>query len=263
MEVGIAMTKAILKYPGAKNRLTKWIVSHIPEHKIYVEPFFGSGAVFFNKKECYNEIINDIDDEIYNFFKTLREKPEKLIAELSLTPYCRKEYEMAYSKKSDLDDIEKARRFAVKCWQGFGCGNKYKNGWRRGIGKTSPNPARAWSKLHETLELATERIRNAQIEKRDGIELIKSLNDNDTFIYMDPPYPHKIRKNYLYNYEMTDSDHERLLETILYSSCKIMISSYENNLYDAHLNGWRKVKKNTTAECSVRRTEVLYMNYKL
>ena len=70
---------------------------------------------------------------------------------------------MTYSKKSDLEDIEKARRFAVKCWQGFGCGNKYKNGWRRGIGKTSPNPARAWNKLPETLELATERLRNAQI----------------------------------------------------------------------------------------------------
>ena len=79
MEVGIAMTKAILKYPGAKNRLAKWIVSHIPQHKIYVEPFFGSGAVFFNKEKCYNEIINDIDDDIYNFFKNLREKPEKLI----------------------------------------------------------------------------------------------------------------------------------------------------------------------------------------
>lgn len=69
VEVGIAMTKAILKYPGAKNRLAKWIVSHIPQHKIYVEPFFGSGAVFFNKEKCYNEIINDIDDDIYNFLK--------------------------------------------------------------------------------------------------------------------------------------------------------------------------------------------------
>ena len=208
MEVGTVMTQAILKYPGAKNRLARWIVSHIPPHKIYVEPFFGSGAVFFNKERCYNEIINDIDDDIYNFFKILRENPQKLIEGLRLTPYCRKEYEMAYNKESDLDDIEKARRFAVKCWQGFGCGNKYKNGWRRGIGKTSPNPARAWSKLPETLELATERIRNAQIEKRDGIELIKSLNDNDTFIYIDPPYPHDTRKNYLYNYEMTDSDHD-------------------------------------------------------
>mgnify|MGYP000895247374 FL=1 len=261
MEVGAAMTQAILKYPGAKNRLARWIVSHIPPHKIYVEPFFGSGAVFFNKERCYNEIINDIDDDIYNFFKILRENPQKLTEGLRLTPYCRKEYEMAYNKQSDLDDIEKARRFAVKCWQGFGCGNKYKNGWRRGIGKTSPNPARAWSKLSETLELAVARLSNAQIEKKDGIELIRKLKGKDTFIYVDPPYPHNTRKNYLYNHEMTDSDHERLLETVLYSSCKIMVSSYENDVYETYLKNWRKVKKHTIAECSVPRTEVLYMNY--
>jgi DNA adenine methylase len=74
-----AIMKAILKYPGAKNRIAKWIVEHIPTHKVYCEPFFGSGAVFFNKKTCYNEILNDIDDEIYNFFVTLRKHPDELV----------------------------------------------------------------------------------------------------------------------------------------------------------------------------------------
>lgn len=80
---------AVLKYPGAKNRLAKWIVGFIPEHRVYCEPFFGSGAVFFNKKPCYNEIINDLDDDVYNFFKVLRNNGEALSEKILLTPYGR------------------------------------------------------------------------------------------------------------------------------------------------------------------------------
>lgn len=138
--------KAVLKYPGAKNRIAPWIIKHIPEHKVYCEPFFGSGAVLFNKEPCYNEIVNDIDDDVYNFFKVLRTEPSKLAEAIRLTPYSRTEYEMAYISDT-IDDVERARIFAIKCWQGFGCGNKYKNGFRRGIGATSPNPAKAWNEL--------------------------------------------------------------------------------------------------------------------
>ena len=91
--------KAVLKYPGAKNRLANWIVDHIPEHKVYCEPFFGSGAVFFNKKICYNEILNDLDDEVYNFFKVLRNNGEQLIDAIALTPYSRTEYMNCYTAK--------------------------------------------------------------------------------------------------------------------------------------------------------------------
>ena len=253
--------KAVLKYPGAKNRLANWIVDHIPEHKVYCEPFFGSGAVFFNKKACYNEIVNDLDNDVYNFFKILRDNSEQLVNAIALTPYSRIEYMNCYTAKSHCDDIEKARMFAVKCWQGFGCGNKYKNGFRRGIGITSPNPAGAWGKLPETLVKAAERLKNVQIENKNAIELIKSLRGKETFIYIDPPYLQRTRKKYLYNFEMSDDEHIELLDVILKSDCKIMISGYENSLYDEKLKGWRKVTKNTTAECSVKRIEILWMNY--
>ena len=157
--------KALLKYPGAKNRLASWIVSHIPQHKVYCEPFLGSGAVFLNKEPAYNEILNDLDDDIYNFFKVVRENPKELCRLIEATPYSRTEYTTAYvESEEEALSIERARRFAVKCWQGFGCGNKYKNGYRRGIGVTSPNPAKAWAKLPDTIQLAAERLKNAQIE---------------------------------------------------------------------------------------------------
>ena len=181
--------KTLLKYPGAKNRLASWIVSHIPPHKVYCEPFLGSAAVFLNKEPAYNEILNDLDDDIYNFFKVVRENPEELCRLIEATPYSRTEYTTAYvDSEEDALSIERARRFAVKCWQGFGCGNKYKNGYRRGIGAASPNPAKAWARLPETIQLAAERLKNAQIEHKDALGLISDLCGEDTFIYIDPPY---------------------------------------------------------------------------
>lgn len=91
--------ETILKYPGAKNRLAEWIVSFIPEHKVYLEPYFGSGAVFFNKPISKIETINDLDGEVYNLFKVIREFPDELAKYTEMTPYCRDEYEMAYQKK--------------------------------------------------------------------------------------------------------------------------------------------------------------------
>lgn len=254
--------KTLLKYPGAKNRLAPWIVSHIPPHKVYCEPFLGSAAVFLNKEPAYNEILNDLDDDIYNFFKVVRENPEELCRLIEATPYSRTEYTTVYvESEEEALSIERARRFAVKCWQGFGCGNRYKNGYRRGIGVTSPNPAKAWARLPETIQLAAERMKNAQIEHKDALELITDLYGKDTFIYIDPPYMQDTRKGYLYNHEMTDEQHAELLQIVKESDCKIMISAYENELYNNTLVDWRKEYKSTTAECSRRRVETLYMNY--
>lgn len=253
--------KTLLKYPGAKNRLAPWIIKHIPPHKVYCEPFLGSAAVFLNKEPAYNEILNDLDDDVYNFFKAVREYPEKFCRLIDVTPYSRTEYSAAYIDEP-VSDLERARRFAVKCWQGFGCGNKYKNGYRRGIGDTSPNPAKSWSQLPETIMLAAERLKNAQIEHKDALELISDLYGKDTFIYIDPPYMKETRKKKnQYNYEMADEQHMKLLKIAKESSCKIMISAYENEIYDEQLKGWRKEHKSTTAECSRRRVETLYINY--
>lgn len=254
--------KAVLKYPGAKNRIAGWICKYIPQHRIYCEPFLGSGAVFFNKEPCYNEILNDLDDDIYNFFTVLRNSPNELIERINCTPYARREYESAYSGSAETE-IEQARIFAVRCWQGFGCGNRYKNGFRRGIGVTSPNPAKAWKELPETLMIAAERLKNAQIEKKDAIELIKGMKGEDTFLYIDPPYLMSTRKKYLYNHEMSDDEHKKLLNVIIKSDCKIMISGYDNPLYAEKLKNWHRAVKSTTAECSIKRTESLWMNYNL
>ncbi len=252
-----------MKYPGAKNRIAPWIIDHIPEHSVYVEPYFGSGAVFFNKKPCKIETINDLNSDVVNYFKVLRDKADELIRLLELTPYGRDEYNNAYSIADNDTDIEKARKFVVKCFMGFGCSNLYKNGFRSSQQSNSPHTTKAWCELPETLRKATARLKNAQIENLSAIEIINRYNTKDVFIYADPPYLLDTRKGYLYKHEMTDEQHIELLELLINHPGKVMISGYENDLYNATLKGWEKAYKSTTAEQGLQRQEVIWMNYEV
>lgn len=251
--------KSVLKYPGAKNRLAPWICEHIPKHDVYLEPFAGSLGVLLNKQRCHIETVNDIDGEIVNFFRVLRDNMEELSEAVWLTPFSREEYKEAY--KQTEDTIEKARRFAVKCWMGFGCGNLYQNGFKSGQQTKSPNPAKSWDELPETIKLAAERLKGVQIECLQAVELIKRYNTPDVFIYADPPYLHGTRKNYLYKHEMTDEEHIELLKVLTCHPGKVLISGYDNELYNEILKGWNKVQKNTLAEGGRRRIETMWMNY--
>ena len=254
---------AVLKYPGAKNRLASWIVKYIPKHKVYLEPYFGSGAVFFNKEPAKIETINDLNADVINYFKVLRDKPFELIESLQLTPYGRDEYENAYTQDLNENDIEKARKFSVRCWQGFGSSNLYKNGFRSSQQSNSPITTKAWRELPETLKEATMRLQNAQIENLSAVDLIKRYNTQDVFIYADPPYLLGTRKGYLYKHEMSDEQHIELLEILLGHLGKELLSGYDNELYNSMLKDWVKVYKNTTAEKGLKRTEVLWMNYNI
>lgn len=253
--------KAVLKYPGAKNRLADWILSFIPNHDVYLEPYAGSLAVLLNKPRCHIETVNDINDDVVNFFKVLREWPQELAEAINMTPYARHEYYAAYEKEDCIDDLERARRFCVCCWQGFGCSNTYRNGFKSGQQSTSPNPAKAWHDLPNYLIIAAERLKGVQIECLPAIELIKRYDTADVFIYADPPYLPGTRKGYLYKYEMSKEDHIELLEHLLNHPGKVLISGYDNDLYNRMLIGWHKELKSTVAEAGNKRVEVLWMNY--
>lgn len=250
---------AILKYPGAKNRLAGWICEYIPDHDVYVEPYAGSLAVLLNKEHCHIETVNDLDDEIVNFFRVIRDNGSELQNLVSLTPYARSEYESAYEKAEN--DIERARRFCVRCWMGFGCGNLYKNGFKSGQQTRSPNPAEGWAGLPKIIEIVSERLKGVQIECLPALDIIARYDTEDVFMYLDPPYLHSTRKNYLYKYEMSDCDHEELLKAIVNHPGRILLSGYENEMYDDYLSGWIKVQKDTRAERGLARTETLWMNY--
>ena len=253
--------KSVLKYPGAKNRLAPWICEYIPKHSVYLEPYAGSLAVLFNKERCHIETVNDLDDEITTFFRVLRDRSDELKRLIALTPFSRREYEKAYELTDD--EIERARRFAVKCWMGFGCGNLYKNGFKSGQQTKSPNPAGAWDGLPETIVLAAGRLKGVQIENFPAVELMNRYDTADVFMYIDPPYLHGTRKNYLYKYEMKDVEHEELLQIITKHPGRVLLSGYDNEMYNDMLPEWKKVQKSTRAEGGRKRIETLWMNYEI
>lgn len=255
--------KCILKYPGAKNRIADWICGYIPPHKVYLEPYFGSGAVFFKKAPARIETLNDLDGNVVNYFRIIREQPEQLIRALKMTPYARDEYYAAYEVNSEDSDLEKARKFAVRCWQGFGSSSLYRNGFRSSQQSVGPHTTKEWENFPDRLIEASKRLKNAQIESLPSVELIRRYDTKDVFIYADPPYLHGTRKGNLYRYEMEDQDHIELLEILKRHPGKVLLSGYDNNLYNDLLVGWNKAHKNTQAEAGIKRTETIWMNYEI
>ena len=88
--------KAVMKYPGSKWKLADWIIGYFPEHHSYLEPFFGSGAILFNKSRSHIETVNDMDNNIISLFECIREDPERLARMIYMTPYARETYEQVY-----------------------------------------------------------------------------------------------------------------------------------------------------------------------
>lgn len=251
----------VLNYPGSKQLIKDWILSYIPNHKVYVEPYFGSGTIFFDKDLTKIQIINDIDQDVYNYFKVIRDYPNELIEKIMFTPFSIQEYEQSRTACKD-DCIEKARKFAVKCYMGIGNSAAHKNGFRRSKCATSSNKSKTWNMLPIQLQEATEKLKNTIIENEDAINVIKRYNNEDVFIYCDPPYVLGTRKKGLYTHEMTDEQHIELLEVLKKHKGKIMISGYENDLYDKYLKNWHKEAFITAAERG-KRIECIWMNYSI
>lgn len=251
--------KTVLKYPGAKNRIASWICNYIPEHEVYVEAFAGSAAVLLNKERSHIETLNDLDGDIVNFFRVLRDHPEGLQRLIKLTPFARDEYKAAF--ETTENQIEMARRYCIKCWQGFGNSQLYNNGFKSGQQSTSPNPARAWADLPETIKLVANRLRGVQVENLPAVEILNRYDTPDVFLYLDPPYLPETRKSHLYKHEMSTEEHEKLLMAVTKHKGKILISGYESDMYNSALKGWRKAYKDTTAEGGLKRKEVIWMNY--
>lgn len=253
----------VLKYPGSKWNIARQIAELIPPHHSYVEPFFGSGAVLFNKTPSHIETINDLDSDVTNLFKCIQTDSERLARIVMTTPYSRQEYDNQFDNITYSDNYQKAAGFLIKCWQGHGFRtNGYKVGWKNDVqGREKAYALWNWYRLPEWIIEIAERLRKVQIENRPAAEVIERFNYSNTFQYWDPPYLLGIRNGKQYKHEMSDTEHEELLKLGLKSKAKIAISGYESDMYNDYLKDWNKVCFKSCAEHSGSRTEVIWMNY--
>jgi len=233
----------------------------MPAHNVYLEPFFGSGAVLFNKPAARIETVNDIDKNIVNLFQVIREKPSQLVHAVEFTPYSRTEYYYSFDLlEEELSDIERARVFLVRCWMARGGKTSDRTGWRHNIDPVTVNALSDWNMLPEVIFEAAKRLKNVQVENQDAIELIKRYNRDDCLIYADPPYLLSTRTKRHYAHEMESNEHEKLLEVLNSHSGFVLLSGYDSDFYNDLLPGWRKISKMATTEASTIKQEVLWIN---
>lgn len=266
--------KTPLAYHGGKQRLASWIVSKMPRHTVYVEPFFGGGAVFFAKPvpavtngDDYREVINDIDDRVIAFWQALGD-PEccaDLIDRIERTPYSRRLYEHAVDICRGDVDGDMAWAIWVAFIQSFGHTGFATKSWA--FTKVRGAQTKAAQNNKAILTSAAQRLSEVYIECRDAIDVIKRWDSPQTLFYCDPPYPGTAQAHYS-GYSL--QDYQSLIDTL--DSCQgaALVSCFPNvasipptwETYSkessAGQSTWKNAKGGGLKATGVTKTELLY-----
>lgn len=236
-----------LRYHGSKFRLAPFILSNIPEHRCYVEPYAGGAGVLFQKPRSYAEVYNDLDLNVVNFFSVLRDHPEALKRVVELTPYSRSEFNLAKLPGENLSNIELARRFLVRSMFGFGsASHSGDSGFRFDSKRKYSLVSHNWAKYSSRIDLLAARLQGVVIENKPALDVIANHDTSDTLFYCDPPYLKSTRSfsnNKCYAYEMTIQDHIDLINNLKNTKGQVLISGYDSELYNDLLHGWEKFTK--------------------
>lgn len=259
-------TRSVLKWHGGKWRIAPWIISHLPPHRVYVEPYGGGGSVLLRKARSHAEVYNDLDGDVVLLFRILRDNPAPLIAALELTPYARDEYELSHEPCEN--DLERARRLCVRSLMGFGSrGHNIDNktGFRNFTRSSTTYPAKEWHKYPASLPAIVERLLGVTIENREAREVMLQHDSPATLHYVDPPYVPDTRSALLHNnggytHEMTDADHMALAECLHGLAGMVVLSGYRSDSYDDLFKDWQTLDRETIAESALPRTETLWFN---
>ncbi len=224
---------------GGKGILARRIVPHFPAHHCYVEPFCGGASCLFAKPPSPVEVINDLDGDIVNFFRVLRDpiKFEQLHQLASLTPYSREEFarykgDWRRMWQDCSDGVDRAYRWYVVARMSFA--GEFGRSWGRSICTSRLGMANAvaqWLSIIDMLPAVAERIRTVQIEHGDWLEVVKSYDTPNTLFYVDPPFVRSTRRTGKYQHEMDDAAHRQLVEVLLTIRGNAVLSGYRNTLY--------------------------------
>ncbi|AGS80690.1 D12 class N6 adenine-specific DNA methyltransferase [Leptospira phage vB_LbrZ_5399-LE1] len=240
-----------------------------------MEPFLGAGSILLSKERSWQEVGNDINGDIVNFFRVLRDFPLRLVRKIKYTPYSDRFLNEAFQNlRTERDPVIRAYYFYIVCWMNMAfnfISEKGVNFRRKGNldGTGNHRPALQFRSL-ENLFKISERLRGVHFIQRDAEEVIRMYDAPGTLFYVDMPYLKDTRNSkILYNSEFnTKEDHIRILSLLTKIKGMAIISHYRNNIYDRILQGWKKEEKEAIANSTKKgkgkkkskRTEVLYIS---
>jgi DNA adenine methylase len=255
---------------GGKFSHLDWLLPLLPEAHHFCEPFAGSAAVLLNRPPAPVETYNDIDGEVVNFFRVLRDDSASLARQISFTPFAREEFYYAVSKAPrSLSDLERARRFFVRARQArtglaqtatLGRWANCKNTSRSGMSGVISR----WLGGIEGLDDIGARLLRVQIENRPAIDVIRLYDSKETLFYCDPPYLHSTRGDAsAYGFEMDEQQHCDLSAALHRIEAKAAISGYRCDMMDRLYKGWRRFDADEKHCHSIKQLqqESVWMNY--
>lgn len=258
--------KPPLTYYGGKQTLAPFIISLIPAHTLYAEPFTGGGAVFFQKPPSKCEVLNDTNGELTNFYEVARNQFKKLQTLIQDTLHSRDAYrraEVIYYNTDMFDEIRRAWAVWVLCSQGFAGKMDGPFGYDKTDNTTSKRIA---NKRINFTEAYRERLEKTQIECADALYIIDSRDHEQAFFYCDPPY---IGSNCGHYKGYTEADFEALLQLLSDIRGKFLLSSYPSEILKKYTDryGWHTLQKELLVTVNAKggnhkkKIEVLTANY--
>ena len=243
----------ILRRLGNKKRIAKDIIKHFPPHKIYIEPFFGAGGMFFSKPKSKYNIVNDLDSDVFNLFQVVMNRREELEKAFYLMPIHSDLLEYWKANREE-EPIRKALRFLFLSnftFMGLGCSVKF------GI------ESHGKGLFNKNLKKCFELIYNVQFMNKDFKEFLNSFQIKDAenyFIYCDPPY---LNTGDNYSDGFTPEQTSDLFQTLIKTGCKFAISEFDNPviLDLAKQHNLEVITIGERNNLKNRRTEILVVNY--
>lgn len=243
------VTRPVVRYHGSKFRLASWVMSFFPPHRIYVEPFGGAAGVLIQKPRAYSEVYNDIDGDVVNLFRVIRDPAQcaHLIHDLVTTPYARAEFDLAW--ESHPDPVEQARRLVIRAMMGFGSAGATKGstGFRIDTKREYETAQHTWMLYPDNLARVCRRLSGVLIENRPAVDVMVAHDTPETLFFVDPPYVHATRTRMAvggvsraYRHELSDIDHAALLDAVSGLRGMVVLSGYPTEIYDEMLPGWAR-----------------------
>jgi len=270
--------KTPITYYGGKQRLVETILTMIPQHKIYIEPFFGGGAVFFAKEPSYLEVINDINDNLITFYQVCQNEDTfmQLRAQIQSTLFSEALFLQAktiWNGYWPATDIQRAWAVWVVCNYAFNATPH--GGWKWDMGTAGSHSGRIAAHKRNRFNAALfERLQYAQISCRNAVNVLHERSSADSFAYIDPPYVGCDQKHY---HGYGDDEFRQLLNELSeHYEGKFLLSTYWNETIQEYADryNWNIVSKNMPKSAMnlrtkergpnlTRKEELLVYNYKL